>query len=106
MIAGNLNEVIEIEELQVVKNEYGEEQTKNYVHKMRTRAEVRYNSGNRILDNNELFFNYDITFTIRYYHNINELDRIIWNGNKYRIMSIERNRQYQLINLRCVLINE
>ena len=106
MIAGRLNEIIAIEELKIIKNEYGEEQTDNYVYKFKTRAEVNYNGGNRMVDNNELFFSNDITFTIRYYHNINELDRIKWNKNYYRILAIERNRQLQLINLKCVLINE
>lgn len=106
MLAGRLNEIITIEELKVIKNEYGEEQTDNYVKKFSTRAEVKYNSGQRITDNNELFFAYDLTFTIRYYHDITELDRVIWRGDKYRILSVERNRMYQLINLRCQLINE
>lgn len=106
MRAGALNEIITVEELKVIKNEYGEEQTTNYVKKFNTRAEVKYNSGQRIADNNELFFAYDLTFTIRYYHDITELDRIIWRGEKYRILSVERNRQWQMINLKCELINE
>lgn len=106
MRAGALNEIITIEELKVIKNEYGEEQTTNYIKKFNTRAEVKYNNGQRITDNNELFFAYDLTFTIRYYHDITELDRVIWRGEKYRILSVERNRMYQLINLRCQLINE
>lgn len=106
MLAGRLNEIITVEELKVIKNEYGEEQTTHYIKKFNTRAEVKYNNGQRITDNNELFFAYDLTFTIRYYHNISELDRVIWRGYKYRILSVERNRMYQLINLRCQLINE
>ena len=106
MLAGRLNEIITIEKLKVIKNEYGEEQTDNYVKKFSTRAEVKYNSGQRITDNNELFFAYDLTFTIRYYHDITELDRVIWRGEKYRILSVERNRQWQMINLKCELINE
>ena len=106
MLAGRLDETIAVEELKVIKNEYGEEQTTNYIKKFNTRAEVKYNNGQRITDNNELFFAYDLTFTIRYYHDITELDRVIWRGEKYRILSVERNRMYQLINLRCQLINE
>lgn len=106
MLAGRLNEIITVEELKVIKNEYGEEQTTNYVKKFNTRAEVKWNSGQRIADNNELFFAYDLTFTIRYYHGITELDRVIWRGEKYRILSVEKNRQWQMINLKCELINE
>lgn len=106
MIAGRLNEIITIEELKITKNEYGEEQTDNYIYKFKTRAEVKYNNGNRMVDNNELFFSNDVTFTIRYYHNINELDRVKWDNKYYRIIAIEKNRQLQLINLKCALINE
>lgn len=106
MIAGRLNEIITIEELKIIKNEYGEEQTDNYVKKFSTRAEVKYNSGNRTIENNDLFFAYDISFIVRYYHNISELDRVIWKNKPYRILSIEHNRQFQLMNLRCELINE
>lgn len=104
--AGILNEIITIEELKVIKNEYGEEQTDNYVKKFNCRACVRWNNGNRITDNNELFFAYDVTFTVRYYNDITELDRVIWNGEKYRILSIEKDREWQQIRLRCELINE
>lgn len=106
MIAGRLNEIITVEKLQVTKNEYGEEQTDNFIFKFNTRAEVKYNSGSRTNDNNELFFSYDLTFTVRIYNDIDELDRIVWNGNRYRILSTERNRQFQLINIRGELINE
>lgn len=106
MLAGRLNEIICVEELKIIKNEYGEEQTDNYVYKFKTRAEVKYNGGNRANENNEIFFANDVNFTIRYYHNISELDRIKWGDKYYRILAIERNRQYQLINLKCTLINE
>lgn len=106
MIAGLLNEIITVEELNVIKNEYGEEQTHNYIIKFNTRAQVKYNSGNRTNDNNEIFFANDVDFYIRYYHNINELDRIKWKDNYYRILAIERNRQFQFIKLKCTLINE
>ena len=106
MIAGTLNEIITVEELEVIKNEYGEEQTQNYKYKYKTRAQVVYNSGNRTNDNNEIFFATDVNFQIRYYHNIKELDRIKWKDNYYRILSIERNRQFQFIKLKCTLINE
>lgn len=106
MKAGVLNEIIEIQEPIIIKNEYGEEMTENYSTKLKTRAEVSYNSGNKTADNNEIFFSYDITFTIRYYHNVSELDRVIWLNKPYKILSMERNRKFQLINLRCSMINE
>lgn len=106
MLSGRLNEIIIVEKLNVIKNEYGEEQTQDYVYKFKTRAEVNYNNGNRALENNEIFFSNDLTFIVRYYHDISELDRIKWDDKYYRILSIERNKKYQLINIKCTLWNE
>lgn len=106
MRAGVLKDIITIEGLKTLKNEYGEEQTDTYIKKFSTRAYVTFNNGSRIVDNNELFFSNNTTFTIRYYHNIAELDRIIWDNKKYRIISIERDIFRQSIKIICELINE
>ena len=106
MIAGKLNKVIDIEELNLVKNKFGEIEVEEWVTKFTTRAQVTYQNGNRIDENNELFFAYQITFTVRRYHKINELNRVVYNGKYYRILSIEENDDAQLINLRTELIND
>ena len=71
-----------------------------------TRAQVTYNSGNRQNQNNEIIHCYTVTFTIRLYHKVNEQMRIIWNGNKYRILSINRELYKQSITIVTELINE
>jgi len=42
--------------------------------------------------NNEVIWSYQVNFTIRVYHQVNEKMRIIWKGKKYRILSIEEDK--------------
>ncbi|MDV3120789.1 phage head closure protein [Segatella copri] len=53
-----------------------------------------------------MVFNYTKIFTIRYYHNIDEKDRILWKGKLYRILSVEPDRDKQSIIIRTELIND
>ena len=71
-----------------------------------TRANVTYQSGNRVNDNNEVTFAYQVSFTIRLYHDIDERMRIIYKNKKYRILSIEESKQIQKLTIRAELINE
>ena len=72
----------------------------------RTRAKVTYSSGNRANENNEIVFAYEVIFTVRIYHQITERMRIIWEGRKYRILSIEENKELQQLTIKTELINE
>lgn len=106
MIAGELNELISIERLEIIKNGYGEVEATEWINKINTRADISYKSGARVDDNNELFFSYNVIFGVRYYHQINELDRVVWNGKYYRIMAIQPEKKIQRKLLHCELINE
>lgn len=87
------------------KNDFGEEQGQ-WVKQFDTKAHISYNSGNRNVSNNEMTYDYSISFQVRQYHKIDEFDRIYFDNKRYRILSIEKNPtgQYQLI--RAELINE
>lgn len=107
MIAGKLNKIISIQKLNIIKNGLGEVEGEEWVDKLpNIRSQVTYQNGNRVDENNELFFAYQITFTVRIYHDIEELDKVIYNDKSYRILSIEENSDLQLKNLRCELIND
>ena len=97
MRAGLLNYPITIQEPVTVKDVYGA----NGIN-----WKVTYNTGNRQNQNNEIIHCYTVTFTIRLYHKVNEQMRIIWNGNKYRILSINRELYKQSITIVTELINE
>ena len=105
MQAGILTEVITIQQPVVNQNGYGANNVEwnNYI---TTKASINYNNGNRVNDNNEITFAYQVSFIIRVYHQINERMRIIWQGQKYRILSIEKDKQKQKITIRTELINE
>ena len=106
MIAGKLNKVVTFQKLNLLKNEFGEIEGEEWVDKFTTRAQITYQNGQRTDENNELFFAYQVTFTVRIYHDIDELDKVVFNNKNYRILSIEENDQAQLKNIRCELINE
>lgn len=105
MNAGRLNEVITIERPQIKVNEFGANKFE-YNPLIKTRADVSYEGGARTIENDEVIFSYNKVFTIRYYHQIDEKDRIIWNNKKWRILSIEPDKSKQLITIRTELINE
>ncbi len=105
MRAGILTDKITVQAPTTIQNKYGANTTewKEYIN---TRAEITYNSGNRQTENNEIVFNYTVLFKVRRYHDIKEQMRIIWNGNKYRIISINKDIKKQFILITTELINE
>ncbi|SKB43538.1 Phage head-tail joining protein [Macellibacteroides fermentans] len=54
----------------------------------------------------EIVNTYNITFTVRNYHSINETMRIIWKGKYYRIISILPDKYKQSTDIIGELINE
>lgn len=105
MRAGLLKDTITFQQPVSVKDIYGADSIR-WDNVITTRAQVSYNSGQRQNQNNEIVHSYTITFTIRYYHNINERMIIVWKGNKYRILSINRELYKQSITIITELINE
>ena len=99
MNAGRLKEVITIQKPTISQNEYGANGTQ-WTDYITTRSDVQFESGNRDTEN------YTKIFTIRYYHNIDEKDRILWKGKLYRILSVEPDRDKQSIIIRTELIND
>jgi len=93
MRAGLLTEVVTVEQPIVVNDNFGANSIQWKPIIINTRAKVTYSSGNRANENNEIVFAYEVLFTMRIYHQIDECMRIIWKNRKYRILSIERNRE-------------
>lgn len=100
-----MRDTITIQKLTTIKNSFGSITTK-FIDKFTTRAQVTTNSGNRLNQNNEIIHTYNVTFTIRLYHNVEESDRVIYNGKKYRIISINKELYKQAVNIIGELINE
>lgn len=106
MRAGLLTEVITVEEPIIITDDFGAEKEKWVTFIKDTRAKVTYNSGNRANENGDIFYSYEVLFTVRIYHQINEYMRIIWKNRKYRILSIEHNKEQQQQIIKTELINE
>lgn len=105
MQAGLLKSIITIEKPVLTVDDYGSETLTWEVLKT-TRASAKRESGNRVNSNNEIIHDYSVTFSIRFYHDIDESCRIIWNDKKYRILSIFPDRDIQRIVINAELINE
>lgn len=105
MNAGQLNEPIQIYEMNVVINDYGERKD-SWILKYSTRAQVVYDGGNRNDNNNEIQYSYTKTFKVRSYVPVFETDKVRWQGKDYRILTIDRRRTTNDILIRAELINE
>lgn len=105
MQAGRLNEVIEIYKPEVERNQYGGQET-NYTLYKKTRSAIRQISGRRTEENNEIVYDYDRQFVVRYYIDIEDLDVIKWNNNRYRVLSIDPLKSTQEKVIYTQLINE
>lgn len=86
--AGLLNEVIDILSPTSTINEFGEK-VQSYTKTYTTRAEVNHESGNRTLENSEIFYTYRKNFTVRSYVPITEFDLISYDGKRYRVLTID-----------------
>lgn len=104
MRAGLLREVIRILSPVETKTEYGDTSIDWQVYNI-TRARVQHNSGSRNDDNNELQNTYHYTFTVRPNNRVNEKMVIEWNGNHYRIMSIDTTDRQKVL-IETEIINE
>lgn len=105
MIAGRLNEVVKIYNVESTVNDYGE-RIEEYVLSMTTRARVDFNSSNRTNENDEIVYNYQKTFNVRSYVPVTDTSHIEWQEKMYRVLSVEKRREYNDIVVIAELINE
>lgn len=104
MQAHLLKNPIDIFELVTTKTEYGTIQT-SYELKYHTRSYIRFNSENMAVSEGEIFFPVNRTFIVRSYVPVTETDQIEFEGKRYKILSINRNKYYNNTEVNCVLIN-
>ena len=106
MKAGFYKENVIVLRKQVVEGDYTDKE--EWVDVYHTKASVKYVSGDRRLDNTEVFYSEHYDFTLRAYVDIQDEDRIRWQGKDYRILNIFRNTDstYNQIDVKCELINK
>ena len=104
MIAGILNEQIQILKLQQETNDFGEPMD-FYEPCCTTRANVTPLSGGRTDENHEIFYAHTYKFIVRRYVKVDDFDRILWKGKQYRILNIDDDRVYNQKIINAELIN-
>lgn len=104
MAAGKKKFTIEIQRLQSEKMPDGSV-NEMYVNHLKLKAELKFNSGNVSVINNEIFGSNSITFQV-YKRDLILTDIIIFQGNKYAINSINPLSYSNELVINCSLINE
>lgn len=105
MRAGALNENITILRAEKVRDDYGIDKEEWQLF-CQTKAAVKYLSGSRTQDVQELFFDERVEFTIRYYHTVQPTDRIKYYGQTYRIISINPDKRANSQTIVTEIVNE
>lgn len=98
MQSGSLKEKISFYRKEVKTSEYGDTKI-SYEKYKDTSAQVEYNTGSREVINSEITYPVTRTFHVRFYHEIEESMRILYQGKYYQITSIEpiRSRNEKII---------
>ena len=105
MQAGLLNEIITIEQSTSERDKFGS--TKLIWSKLADmRAWVRFKSGARKLINGEVVYVDINTINVRICKTITAKMRIVYNGQRYRITSLNHDRKQQATIMEVEVINE
>ena len=105
MRAGQLNQIISIYGMDSITDEYGSV-TKSLQLLTKTKAQVKFNSGNRETDSEYIYHSDIITFTIRDHYKVNEEMTIEYYSRKYKVLSIEPDVQNRTLTIKTERIIE
>lgn len=78
----------------------------SFKHKYTCRARVNYLTGDRTIDNEEIFYSVDREFIVRSYVPIKYDDIIRWNDDDWQVLSIDPVREFNDIIIRTTRINK
>lgn len=87
MEGGLLKDTIMFQRQYIALDEYGHEVI-TYKDAFPTRANVKWNNGDRIVSNDEIVYDNSLTFTVRKYTPAEDTMIILYKGKKYRIITI------------------
>lgn len=102
---GQLNEFIEIWQSYITNNEYNE-QVNEFNFKNRARCKVRYDKGERLIENNEIFYSYVRTFIVDDFVDVTNFNRIKYKGEFYQIQNIQPIKKDRILIIQASLIND
>lgn len=104
MRAGLLTEIITIKRAVITKNQYGED-VERWDTVATTRARVMQTTSNRTIENDEVVYDFQKEFVVRYYVDVQTYDKIIWQNKEYRILNYDKSHDLQQITIIGELIN-
>ena len=106
MDSATLREQIHIYSIPVEQTQYGTIKNGTPELKYTTRANVIFNSQNRMVSEGEVFFDTSRTFIVRAYVPVDERDQIYWDNKYWRIISIHKNKYYNNKEIIASMINK
>lgn len=106
MIAGLLDNVVVFQKQIKETDPYGHEKLR-YVDAFQTRANVKWNGGDRVISNDEIVYDNTLTFQVRSYCPIKSTMIILYKNKKYRIITVNKeDKLYDKIDIIAEEINE
>lgn len=98
MAIGNLDRCIVLQDWTLTQDSYGQP-IESWTETAKTKAWVRYKSGNESLAANKETATADCIFTIRYRASITEKTRVIFDGHTYDIIHIAESGRRKYLDL-------
>lgn len=99
MKASDLEKIIKIYSLNTTQSDFGLTENR-YVLKCTCRARVNYSSGNRTVENDEIYYSVDREFIVRSYVPVTYDDIIKYDNQYWQVLSIDHSHDYNNIIIR------
>lgn len=103
--SGKLTETLKFYKVVETQSESGYKSTSE-VYMFKVRAERLKNTENYVVDADELFHSSELRFRIRYRKEITETDIVEYEGNRYRITSLDKYMEDNQLTIILAKINE
>lgn len=105
IFSGDLTERLDFYKVIEVQSESGfKHSTEQFL--LSTRAQRLKNKENYLVDANELFHATELTFRLRYRREIEDTDIVVYEGQRYRITSMDKYTQENQLTIILAKINE
>jgi len=103
--SGQLTEVLEFYKVVETQSESGYKSTEE-VFMFKVRAERSKNRENYLVDAGELFHSSELTFRLRYRKEIEDTNIVVYEGQRYRVTSLDKYTEENQLTIMLEKINE
>lgn len=103
--SGQLTEVLEFYKVVETQSESGYKSTEE-VFMFKVRAERAKNRENYLVDAGELFHSSELTFRLRYRKEIEDTNIVVYEGQRYRVTSLDKYTEENQLTIMLEKINE